>query len=233
MSHQFTTEIGRLRTQDAIGRAERYRLTHKVRGQESRSTRSRGFAFGRALAAMTLSCLMGICLAAVALASPMGPGAHGDGVTAAVKADNPGQPVRSEHAYSAGRTRDEFISRWAATQRHHPAVASGRSDNWSVTTIADARALNEPSTSDTPIHVIAQLRALNEPVSSAKIDAIAQLRAMNEPFSTTNVSGPQASEYPETNFPLLQSVAIIMGILVLIAAALVVVGRNQQSPRTV
>jgi hypothetical protein len=233
MSHQFSTELGRLRTQDAIARADRYRLVHKVRGEESRPARSRGLALGRALAAVGLSCLMGICLAAVALASPMGPGGHGDGVTTSEKADNPGQPVRSEHAYSTQPTRNEFDNVWAATQRHHPAAVSGRSDNWSVTTIADARALNEPTTSNLPIHVIAQLRAMNEPVSSAKIDAIAQLRAMNEPFSGTNVPGPQASEYAETNFPLLPSIAIIVGILVLIAGALMVVTRNQQSPRTV
>jgi hypothetical protein len=226
MSHQFSTELGRFRTEEAIARADRYRLAHNVRREESgraSSSPSGSFSFRRALAAVTLSCLMGICLATVALAIPARPGGHGDGVTASTgKHNNPGQPVRSQHAYSP-------------ETRYGP----------NVDAIADSRALNEPSASPLPIHIVAQLRAMDSSVSSAKIDAIsqlrapkridsvAQLRAMNEPFSTTNVPDLQASERSETNFPLVQSVAIITGILVLIAGALMVVARNQQSPRTV
>ena len=214
MSHQFSTELGRFRTEEAIARADRYRLAHKVRREESRrasSSPSTSFSFRRALAAVTLSCLMGICLATVALAIPAGPGAPGDGVTASTgKHNNPGQPVRSQHAYST-------------ETRYGP----------NVDAIADSRALNEPSASPLPIHIVAQLRAMNSSLSSSKIDSVAQLRAMNEPFSTTNVPDLHASERSETSFPLLQSVAIITGILVLIAGALMVVARNQQSPRTV
>ena len=86
MSHYFTTELGRMRTEEAIARADRYRLAQQSRrsksGTESkRLSWSRSFAYRRALTAFGLSALMIVGFAAVALASPMGPGASGDGAS--------------------------------------------------------------------------------------------------------------------------------------------------------
>lgn len=282
MSHYFTTELGRMRTEEAIARADRYRLAQQSRrsksGTESkRLSWSRSFAYRRALTAFGLSALMIVGFAAVALASPMGPGASGDGVatdiTASrhhpqVKGEHPGQPVRSQHTYGydapsttvAGLRAENFVQRFG----YYPGaagVASGTDHGTSVAgapntdAIADLRALNEPSAVGNSFDVIAQLRALNEPGIPAQVrtdviaqlrslnqpttpaivraDAVAQLRALNEPTTGTQVATAEASDSLSEGFPLVQSLAVITGILVLIAGGLMVVTRHQQSPKTV
>jgi hypothetical protein len=407
MSHNFTTEIGRMRTEEAIARADRYRLARQAQRAKSQGHKrlswSRTFVYRRVIAAVGLSALMLFGLVAVAQARPAGVGPSGEvsDITAtknhpqvkgenpgqpvrsehAYKGENPGQPVRSEHAYIAGdpnavalRLRAEYyrqrysdvatFSGDAVAQLralNEPSVGTidavaqlralnepsvGTTDavalrlraeyyrqrysdvaTFSGNAVADLRALNEPSVGTTTAAIadlrslnepsvgtstdtIAQLRALNEPsvgtstdtvaqlralnepsvgtidtvalrlraeyyrqlsgnVASFSNDAVAdlralnepsagtitdavaqlralngssagsatqpvaQLRAMNEPFSTTNVPGAEASVEPEEDFPLLQSLAVIAGVLVLGSAALMVVVRNQQSPKTV
>lgn len=226
MSHNFTSELGRMRTEEAIARADRYRLAHKVRRDDSRPARlswSKKFAFRRGLAAVGLSSLIVVGLGAAALASPMGPGANGDGVvnvtaTKEHQGTDSGQPARSEHAYESGAEGNtdpnavalELRAEYYA-QRLGTAAGTG---TWSVDKVADARSLNEPS-------------------SSNATDAVAQLRALNEPGTTAQGASLEASDSPETDFPLAQSVAVIAGILVLLAGAVIVTTRNKQSPKTV
>jgi hypothetical protein len=303
MSHNFTTELGRMRTEEAIARADRFRLAQQAQRAKSqtghsRLSWSRTFAYRRALAAVGLSALMLFGLVAVAQARPLGPGVDGDGiatdVTATkghpkVKGHNPGQPVRSEHAYDSSnydpnavalRLRAEYYRHLLGTGSNTDVIADARALNmpsyavpgWSpdavadaralnepsgdpnavalrlraeyyaqryghaaslsTDAIADARALNEPSTGGT-VDAIADARALNEPSTGTVTDPIAQLRAMNEPFGTTNVPGVEASVEPANDFPLVQSLAVIAGIFVLGGGALMVVMRNQQSPKTI
>ena len=281
MSHYFTTELGRMRTEEAIARADRYRLAQQSRreksGRESkRLSWSSSFVYRRALAAFGLSALMVLGFAALAFASPMGPGESGDGVandiTASkhhpqVKGANPGQPVRSQHTYGyttpsttvAGLRAENFVQRFG----YYPGAAgvAGTTGHTSVAeapntdAISDLRALNEPAGVGTPLDAIADLRALNSPSipsvvrtdaiadlralnvpslpSQVRADVVAQLRALNEPSYGAQVASVEAPEGLSDGFPLVQSLAIITGILVLIAGGLMVATRSQQSPKTV
>jgi hypothetical protein len=76
MSHFFTTELGRIRTDEAIARADRYRLAQQAQQHKERNTLSRPsrFVYRRALAAVGLSALVVIGTATAALAYPAGPG---------------------------------------------------------------------------------------------------------------------------------------------------------------
>jgi hypothetical protein len=234
---------------------------------------SRSFVYRRALTAFGLSAVMVLGFAALAFASPMGPGASGDGVaidiTASrhhpqIKGEHPGQPVRSQHTYGhsttpsttvVGLRAENFVQRFG----YYPGAAgvAGSTDHASVAgtpntdAIADLRALNEPSAVGNSFDVIAQLRALNQPSIPAQVrtDVIAQLRSLNEPTTPAIVRadavaqlralnapsyGPQVAsvEAPQA-LPLGQSLAIITGVLALIAGGLMVVTRSQQSPKTV
>jgi hypothetical protein len=279
MNHYFTTELGRIRTEEAIARADRFRLAQQVRqGKSDRKSSgiswSRALVYRRALAAVGLSALMVLGFAAVAAASPMGPGAGGDGVPTditvtrnhpQVKGENPGQPVRSEHTYGhaghttvAGLRAENFVQKFG----YYPGaagVASESSSNDSVAkvnldaiadlralngstagssfdAVAQLRALNQPSVpGQVSTEAIAQLRALNQPSvpTQARIDAVAQLRALNQPTTGTEVAAVGASDRISDSFPLAQTVAVIAGIMVLLAGALMVATRNQQSPKTV
>jgi hypothetical protein len=205
MSHNFMTEIGRMRTEEAIARADRYRLARQAQRAKSeghkRLSWSRTFVYRRVIAAVGLSALMLFGLVAVAQARPAGVGPSGEvsDITATknhpqVKGENPGQPVRSEHAYLAGENPGQPVRSEHAYLAGDPnAVALrlraeyyrqryGHVATFSSDAVADLRALNEPSVGT--IDAVAQLRALNEP-SSGTIDTVAQLRALNEPSGGT------------------------------------------------
>jgi hypothetical protein len=110
MSHFFTTELGRMRTEEAIARADRYRLAqqaqqhkeHKEHKERTSLSRTSRLAYRRALAAVGLSALVAIGTATAALAYPAGPGANaGSGIVAdethpQVKGVRVGMPVESE-----------------------------------------------------------------------------------------------------------------------------------------
>jgi hypothetical protein len=58
MSHYFTTELGRMRTDELIARADQYRLAQRakaVAGSERQSSRTRIRVYRRVLAAVGLS----------------------------------------------------------------------------------------------------------------------------------------------------------------------------------
>jgi len=57
MSHYFTTELGRMRTDELIARADHYRLAQKATGsrEKAHSARSRSRVYRRVLAAVGLS----------------------------------------------------------------------------------------------------------------------------------------------------------------------------------
>jgi hypothetical protein len=58
MSHYFTTELGRMRTDEMIARADRYRLAQKARSvatDKGQSSRSPNRVYRRVLAAVGLS----------------------------------------------------------------------------------------------------------------------------------------------------------------------------------
>jgi hypothetical protein len=76
MGHFFTTELGRMRTEEAIARADRYRLVQQAQIKKERDALSRRstFAYRRALAAVGLSALMAAVTATAAIAYPAGPG---------------------------------------------------------------------------------------------------------------------------------------------------------------
>lgn len=243
MSHYFTGELGRMRTDEAIASADRYRLAQLVRRSNSHDDRgrlswSKAFSYRRALAAVGLSALILVAFGAFAQARPIGPDPVGDGIpdiTAPkhhpqVKGINLGQPNRSQHAFDRDSTqvanahalelRADYYSRMLGRDPNAPALAL-RAEYYMQ------------RLGSFPTDAIAQSRALNEPSSGPPIEAVAQLRAMNEPFSTTNVPGLEVADRPEQDFPFAQSIAIIAGILVLGAGALVVQGRKDQTPTTV
>jgi len=58
MSHYFTTELGRMRTDELIARADHYRLAQKAMAgsrEKAQSHRSRSRVYRRVLAAVGLS----------------------------------------------------------------------------------------------------------------------------------------------------------------------------------
>jgi hypothetical protein len=81
MTGHFTTEIGRMRTQESLARAEQYRLAQRVaRRPESgpeRPSRRQALMWRKALQALALSFLFAVLGASAALARPagVGPGA--------------------------------------------------------------------------------------------------------------------------------------------------------------
>ena len=96
MHGHFTSEIGRMRNEESIARAERYRMTQLSR--QSRRSRPKVDAprrtvavlYRRALAAVALSVLMVLGLATAAFAYPAGPGnsagsGSNKGITGAVE----------------------------------------------------------------------------------------------------------------------------------------------------
>jgi hypothetical protein len=207
----------------------------------------------RAIAAVGLSAVMLLGFTAVAGARPLGPGPTGDGVATditatkngpQVKGNNPGQPVRSQHMFGGGLTRNEFINTFVQTHGYYPAALAD--DSASSTTVAGLRAENfvqrfgyypgaagvAEKTDSSYADAIADARALNGPSTVSHVDHVAQLRAMNEPVSPSAVAGVEASDRAD-NFPLAQSLAVIAGILVLIAAGFMILMRHQQSPKTV
>jgi hypothetical protein len=80
MSHHFTTELGRMRTDEMIARADRYRLAQQARSHkqsEPKQVRSRRLSipvYRRVLAAFGLSIVMIVATSALAFARPAGPG---------------------------------------------------------------------------------------------------------------------------------------------------------------
>ena len=115
MSQYFTTELGRMRTEEMIARADRYRLAQQAKqrkqarkSEDRQSPRTELFAFRRALTAVGLSVLMIVMVAGVALARPTGPG---DGpqvaapVTDQVKGERPGVEVPLSEA-------QKFVNRY-------------------------------------------------------------------------------------------------------------------------
>lgn len=91
MTGHFTTEIGRMRTQESIARAERYRLAQsrarRAGTPREPSLRYHALVWRRALQAVALSILFAILGASAALARPadVGPGAgSGSAVTGPV-----------------------------------------------------------------------------------------------------------------------------------------------------
>jgi hypothetical protein len=247
MNHYFTTELGRMRTEEGIARADRYRLAQLARrstssGNRSRLSWSRATVYRRALAAVGVSALMLIGSSAVAQARPIGPGPTGDGVatdiTASkhhpqVKGGNPGQPNRAEHAYDASATEDPNAYALQLRADYYERLL-GEVPNDAVAEAAlQLRAEYYQERLTEASDAIAHVRALNEPSTGGVSDPVAQLRAMNEPFSTTQAPGLEASNRPEQDFPLAQSIALIVGVLVLGAGALMVLTRREQSPKTV
>jgi hypothetical protein len=88
MTGHFTTEIGRMRTEESIARAERYRLAQRsARRAETpaeRPLRHHALVWRKALQAVALSILFALLGASAALARPadVGPGAgSGSAVT--------------------------------------------------------------------------------------------------------------------------------------------------------
>jgi hypothetical protein len=84
MQGHFTTEIGRMRTQEAIARAERYRLTQRRARREAQEPLlpGRTLMWRKALQALALSLLFLVLGAAAAVARPadVGPAAGRGGV---------------------------------------------------------------------------------------------------------------------------------------------------------
>jgi hypothetical protein len=81
VSHHFTTELGRMRTEEMIARADRYRLATQARKnkkaepqQTPRTSRLGIPVYRRVLAAFGLSVVMIVATAALAFARPVGPG---------------------------------------------------------------------------------------------------------------------------------------------------------------
>jgi hypothetical protein len=206
MSHYFTAELGRLRTEEAIARADRYRLAQrtKSRRERTRRERSRTFLYRRVLAAVGVSMLMLVGVVAVAQGRPIGPGPAGGGVPTditvdrnhpQVKGENPGQPVPSDHAYDfkngsrsyaiALRLRAHYYREQLANSAARPHVADA----------ADVRALNEPS-------------------------------------RPAPVTGVEVADRSEDGFPALGSLAAILGVVVLGAGGLAVFRRSQHAPKT-
>jgi hypothetical protein len=147
MSHFFTTELGRMRTEEAIARADRYRLAQQAQQHNERTTVSRParFAYRRALAAVGLSALVAIGTATAALAYPAGPGtSSGSDIVAdrmhpQVKGVRVGIPVEADAVNTFAQARegtvlgtDLALPRRAA----HAFVPQGR--DW-TSTFAQAR----------------------------------------------------------------------------------------------
>jgi hypothetical protein len=244
MSHNFTTELGRMRTEEAIARADRYRLAQQAQRSKSqtghsRLSWSRTFAYRRALAAVGLSALMLFGLVAVAQARPLGPGVDGDGIATditatkghpKVKGHNPGQPVRSEHAYDSSNYDPNAVALRLRAEYYRHLLGTGSNTD----VIADARALNMPSYAvpGWSPDAVADARALNEPSTGVTGDAIADARALNEPTSPAPVAGVEVAGRTEPSLTLQESLAVITGILALGAVALAVFMRTQRSPKT-
>lgn len=147
MSHFFTTELGRMRSEEAIARADRYRLAQQAQQHNERKTPSRPsrFVYRRALAAVGLSALVVVGTATAALAYPAGPGtSSGSDVVAdrmhpQVKGVRLGIPVESDAVNTFAQARegtaleiDLALPRRAA----HAFVPQGR--DW-TSTFAQAR----------------------------------------------------------------------------------------------
>jgi hypothetical protein len=208
MSHYFTAELGRLRTEEAIARADRYRLAQQAKSQRGRirRERSRTFLYRRVLAAVGVSALMLVGVVAVAQARPIGPGPAGGGVPTditvdrdhpQVKGKNPGQPVPSEaDAY-----------------------------NFKNGSMSDAVALRLRA------HYYRELLLADRAERSPVADA-AEVRALNEPSRPAPVTGVEIADSSEDGFPVLGSLAVILGVVVLGAGGLAVFRRSQHSPKT-
>ena len=147
MNHFFTTELGRMRAEEAVARADRYRLAQQAQQHKERTTLSRParFAYRRALAAVGLSALVAIGTATAALAYPAGPGTStGSDIVAEqnrplVKGVRLGIPVESDAVNTFAQARegtalgiDLALPRRAA----HAFVPQGR--DW-TSTFAQAR----------------------------------------------------------------------------------------------
>ena len=93
MHGHFTSEIGRMRNEESIARAERYRmaqLSRRSRPKVDAPRRTATVLYRRALAAVALSILMVLGLTTAAFAYPAGPGnsagsGSNKGITGAVE----------------------------------------------------------------------------------------------------------------------------------------------------
>ena len=99
MTGHFTTEIGRMRTQESLARAERYRRAQRATGRvethTERPSRHQTLVWRKALQALALSVLFAVVGASAAFARPadVGPGAGSGSVATVPAVDAPVQPA--------------------------------------------------------------------------------------------------------------------------------------------
>lgn len=98
MSHQFTTEIGRLRIQESLARADRYRRAGTRRDKPTSGGTVSAYRKAFATAAGTLIFLL--LTAGAASAAPMGPGSGSTSSGAAIDGPAAGE-VGADAAVSA------------------------------------------------------------------------------------------------------------------------------------
>jgi hypothetical protein len=199
MNHFFTTELGRMRAEEAVARADRYRLAQQAQQHNERTTLSRPtrFAYRRALAAVGLSALVAIGTATAALAYPAGSGSTGSDIVAEqdrpqVKGIRMGIPVESDAVTTFAQARegtalgiDLALPRRAA----HAFVPQGR--DW-TSTFAQAR----ESVPDAPTDVEAFIASgyyVPQPVADGA--TFAQAREGTTPDARSDVEAFIASGY--------------------------------------
>jgi hypothetical protein len=102
MTGHFTTEIGRMRTQESLARAEQYRRAQRATGRAEthteRPSRHQMLVWRKALQALALSVLFAVVGASAAFARPAdaGPGAGSGSVATVPTVESPGQPVPAD-----------------------------------------------------------------------------------------------------------------------------------------
>jgi ABC-type Fe3+ transport system permease subunit len=102
MTGHFTTEIGRMRTQESLARAERYRLAQRATGRTESDTERpswhRTLVWRKALQALALSVLFAVVGASAALARPadVGPGAGSGSVSTVPQVEIPVQAAPAD-----------------------------------------------------------------------------------------------------------------------------------------
>jgi hypothetical protein len=102
MTGHFTTEIGRMRTQETLARAERYRRARRATGRiethAERPSRHQTLVWRKALQALALSVLFAVVGASAALARPadVGPGAGSGSVSTVPTVETPVQAAPAD-----------------------------------------------------------------------------------------------------------------------------------------
>jgi hypothetical protein len=258
MSHFYTTELGRMRTDEAIARAERYRRIQQAQHRNTRDRMSRPtrFVYRRALAAVGLSALVVVGLASAALAYPVGPGTTtGSDIVAdrthpQVKGVRPGVEL-STYAQvreaTHGTTAAPVPSTWAQAREATPVLRGGPT----LSTFAQAREATRVATAP-ELSTFAQAREAAPSHTAAGIeDFVASgyyVPAPVEPYvalgSSHNtdavehmMAAPSVADtgvkVPHDSGISTATIAAIATLLLLVGGGVMVAVRHRELPRAV